>query len=824
MRVPLSWLREFAPIDLPAEAVADTLSNLGLVVESTEVVPAPYPGIVVARVLQTGPHPAADRIQLVQVDAGDGEALQICCGAFNMSAGDLVPLATLGTVMPDGLEIARRKMRGEWSNGMLCSASELGLPDTGEKGIFILTPALAPPGTPLAEALGLAADVVFDLEISPNRPDALSVAGVARDLAAALDLPFAMAEHRAPVDESLGRAEIDLQAGAEAACPQFTATVIDVPDGLTTPPWMARRLTLAGMRPISATVDASNYVMLELGRPNHAYDRSRLGGGGLRVRLAQPGEQLVTLDGVTRTLEPSDCVIADLEDRPQGLAGIMGGQEAGIESSSTTVVLEVAWFEPLAIARTGVRTGLFSEARARFERGVDPAGAERAVDRFVSLLPGARRGPLVVREAPELLPPSTVVELRTARVNLLLGTELGDAAVAGALQRLGFELVAGPPDGSRSEAGAGGAGVASFRVPSWRPDCTREVDLVEEVARLYGYRHLPRTIPPRPSAQVGLTAGQQGRRRVRDLLVGAGFSEAWTSAFASPQTLQRVGLEPAAGVTPVEVVNPLDQSHPWLRTSLVPGLVQAVRFNTDRQAGALRLFELGKVFAQPGSTRLAALAAAPADGLPAEDEHLAALAVGPEAGAELAARLWSVLAGGLRLASATLEAVAETDPGTWAAGSVLHAGRRAAIVVDGQRCGVLGELAPDVAVAGGLPGRPGLLLVDVAALVAGQRRDWAAQVPSRYPATDLDLAFVVPEAVPATTVGHQIGTAAGEMLESLALFDIWRGASLDPGTRSLAFRLRLRAEYRTLTDEEVAEVRTRVIAEVGRSSGGTLRA
>ncbi len=397
MRAPLSWLRDFTPVEGTPADIARTLSFLGLVVEGTEVVGAPLPGIVVARVLATRPHPSADRIQLVDVDLGDGEALQICCGAFNMKPGDLVPLATLGTVMPSGLEIGRRKLRGEWSNGMLCSAPELGLgPEGPEPAIYILPPALSPPGEAVAEALGLGPDVVFDLEISPNRSDCFSMAGVARDLAAALRLPFAVPVPPYVVAEGVPSANVSIDESATDLCGRFTGTVVECADGVKVPPFVVRRLTLAGMRSINPVVDVSNYVMLELGQPNHAYDIDHLGGRGLVVRRAIAGETIVTLDGTARSLTPQDCVIADGDGLAVGIAGIMGGASAEISPKTTTVLLEAANFNPQAIAATGKRLGLLSEARTRFERGVDPEVAGTAISRFVELLgpgPGAVRRP-----------------------------------------------------------------------------------------------------------------------------------------------------------------------------------------------------------------------------------------------------------------------------------------------------------------------------------------------------------------------------------------------------------------------------------------------
>ena len=795
MRVPLSWLREFAPIDAAPEDIAATFSNLGLVVEGMEVIEPGLDGIVVARVLDLRPHPDADRVQLVDVDAGDGEARQIVCGAFNMTAGDLVPLATLGTVMPSGMEIGRRKMRGEWSNGMLCSAAELGLPEQdGEKGIFLLASGAAAPGTPLRQALGLEADVVFDLEVSPNRPDAMSVAGVARDLAAALGVEFHLPVFTTPVE--LGVEQVPVAVAAADLCPRFTATVFE---GVTigpSPAWLARRLTLAGMRPISNVVDISNYVMLELGQPNHAYDLDRLPGRGLGVRRARPGEKLVTLDGVERRLESDDCLIVDGEDRPVGLGGIMGGASSEISDATTTIALEAAYFTPMAIARTGTRLGLHTEARSRFERGVDPGVINPAIDRFAALVAetaGGRRGPTVDVASPSYLPAPLPVAVRTARVNEVLGTSLTDADIARLLAPIGFS------------SSVAAAGVQTVTIPTWRPDSSREIDVIEEVARLHGYGNIARSLPPGVRSGGGLTTYQRQRRQVRDILAGAGVSEAWTTTFLGPGDLERAGLPGDA----VEVENPLDRSESLLRTSLIPGLLKAVRFNADRQAPDVRLFEMGHVFAPPAPD-------APVP-VPDEREDLAVVVAGAGADAVLATRIWSVLAAALRLEGVRLEAA--MVPG-------LHPTRAARLVVasTGEVLGAVGEIDPSSLAAYGISGRVGVVLAGMEALAGAPRRSSQARPVSRFPASDIDLAFVVADSVAAGDVAETLRAAGGELAESVTLFDVYRGPGVGEGRRSLAFHIRLRAMDHTLTEAEVAGARQAMIDAAVAAHGAELRA
>jgi phenylalanyl-tRNA synthetase beta chain len=807
MLAPLSWLRDYAPFDRPVEELAAALSDLGLVVEGVERVGQGLDGVVVARILDIRPHPNADKIRLVDVDAGDGEPLQIACGAWNMQVGDLVPLARIGAVLPGGMEIARRKMRGEWSNGMLCSPEEVGLAAVpGVDGLLILGPGSATAGQPMVDALG-GEDVVFDLDVSPNRPDALCMAGVARDLAAALGMPFAWPEGTPapgpataapPADPSVGSADVVVEAAD--LCPRFTATVLTGVRVGPSPAWLAQRLTRAGMRPIIGVVDVSNYVMLDVGQPNHAYDRDRLGGGGLLVRRARDGERLVTLDGATREVGPDDLLICDGAGTPVGVAGVMGGADSEIADTTATVLLEAAWFDPAAVARTGARLGLASEARHRFERGVDPEVTPRAVERFAQLLEaasggGVRRGPTLDVRSDADLPAAPRVRVRTDRVNLVLGTALGDADIAALLAPLGFAVE------------PAGAGVAEVTVPSWRPDTTREIDVIEEVARLHGYRNIARRVPT-GARRGGLTAYQRDRRRVRDALAGAGLDEAWTAAFLSAEDLRACGQPDfAAPGGAVAVTNPLDQAEPLLRPSRLPGLLRAVRFNADRQRPDAALFEIGRVFAPPRGG---------GDGppVPVEAERLAVVVAGAEAPA--AVRVWSVLAGALRLESVQL--VAATRAG-------LHPTRTASLLAPGEPAplGAVGEVDPEVLAAVGVAGRVAWLELDLDRLLHLPRAPAEARPVSRFPASDVDLALVVPEEVPAADVAATLRAATGALLEELALFDVFRGARLGAGRRSLGFRLRLRAPDRTLDDAELAATRSRAIEAVTAAHGAELR-
>ncbi|MCY3807663.1 MAG: phenylalanine--tRNA ligase subunit beta [bacterium] len=835
MKVLLSWLREFTPVEGPPESVAEDLSDLGLAVEDMVTFAAAPAGIVIARVAGLRPHPDADRIQLVDVDAGDGELRQVCCGAFNMAVGDLVPLATVGTTMPSGLEIGRRRMRGEASEGMLCSAAELAMGADAE-GIMIL-PAGLELGEDLTAALGVAGDVLFDLEVNPNRPDALSVVGVARDLAARRGLPFELPEPRVETTGAPAGESASVEILAPDLCGRFSVRLLRNASGARTPPRLARRLLALGMRPINFVVDLSNYVMLEIGQPSHAFDADLVPGGALGVRRAAEGEQVETLDGAVRTLTAGDGVIVDSSDVPIGIAGVMGGASTEISETTGTVLLEAAWWNPPDIARTSRRLGLRSEASARFEAGVDPEIAPWALERFAELAaPGG------VTLAPELvqarghLPPRPTVRVRTGRVNAILGTELTTAEMRACLAPIGFEIApateeappgTGPTSVIPAEAGIHSAADSSsvipaeagihpaadlsgspgtqpraysgevwdVTVPSWRLDSSTEIDVIEEVGRLRSYSRIARTVSKSPHPG-GLTARQRARRRVHEVLAGFGLMEAMPLPFLAPGDLERCDLPPD-GIT---VTNPLVAEESVMRTSLRPGLLKAVAYNAARRQPGVALFEVGHVHA-------------PGDGeLPIESDHLAVALAGREAPA--AAALWERF-------RRVIPFVATEVRNEATAG--LHPTRSAVLTAGGETVGVLGEIDPAVAESFGIDERVAWLECDLGRLLESHLDDPRYRQPSRFPSSDIDLAFVIDDATPAATVEAALRRAAGEALVTLRLFDVFRDADrLGPECRSVAWRLRLQAADRTLTDAEVGEIRAACIEAAG-STGAALR-
>ena len=795
MKVLLSWLREFAPgIDGDPAELADVLSALGLAVESMTVTGEVPDKVVVGRVLGLRPHPDADRIQLVDVDDGRGDAVQVCCGAFNMAVGDLVPLARVGAVLGDGIEIRQRAIRGQDSFGMCCSGAELGLSDDAD-GILILDDLLPDdgpvpePGTPLAEALGMRSDVLWDLEVGANRPDAMSVMGVARDLAAAVGADFTAPQWTPPASEEPAAGAISVEIVDPTLCGRFHARLLRGVTGAGSPAWMKRRLTALGMRPVNGIVDVSNYVMLELGQPSHAFDLAKLPGGRLRVRRAADGERIVTLDGMERTLAAGDGVIADGNDEPIGIAGIMGGRSTEIGPDTADVLMEMAWWDPPSVSRTAKRLNLSSEAATRFRRGADWGdNVERAADRFCQL--AAELGMTAAAGAVDEwgdLPDRSPLRVRAARINGLLGTDLDAAAIGGHLRSIGFEAA---PAG-------GGGGDLDVTVPTWRWDTSTETDMAEEVARLHGYDNIERTVP-RSSDAGSLSQYQQDRRLVRQVLVGAGCDETQPMPFLAPGDLAAAGL-PSEGIV---LTNPLDAGESVLRPSLLPGQLRAVSYNQRHFNPAVRFFEIGHVYLPPPEGRL----------LPDEPEYLAVTLASEEAPAATA--VLSVLAEALALPGLVLRA--EARPG-------LHPTRSAEVAVAGRSVGEVGEADPAVLERFGITGPVGWLQLDLTAVLGGPHGNRTYKPVSKYPPSDVDLAFAVPDEVAAAAVERSLRSGGGALLAEVELFDVYRGPGLPPGTRSLAYRLRFQAPDRTLTDAEVSRLRQSCIDRVAAKTAAPLR-
>ncbi len=809
MRAPLSWIRDFTPLDAPVDDVVSALNQLGLEVEGVEQPGAEITGVVSARVLNVERHPNADKLSLVDVTTGASET-RVVCGAPNVVAGMTVPYAPAGATLPGGFSLERRKIRGQVSDGMLCSAKELGLGED-HAGILDLDPATEL-GADVSQVLGLD-DVIFDLAITPNRPDAMCIVGVARELAAHFSLDFVVPEPVALADASVAD-DITVVVEDAVRCPRYLGRVARVTMG-PSPAWMAQRLVKAGMRPISNVVDVTNYVLLERNQPLHAFDLSRLSGRGIVVRLADDGETMTTLDGVERVLTHEDLLICDAERRPQAIAGIMGGSTSEVSDATTEILLESAYFERMGIARTSKRLKLRSESSARFERGIDPDAVARNAERAMGLLVDVA-GARIAADACDVYPAPVTrarVRLRASRVNAVLGTDLDAEDVWDSLAPLGIELEPAEPGGS--DASTPETAMVAL-VPTFRPDLDREIDLVEEVARRVGFDRIGRTLPD-THGQVGmLTARQQERRLVADALVGVGLSEAITLSLVAPSDLERAGA-PLDRV--VRATNPLRAEESVLRTAVLPGLLRAVAGNRAQGLGDVALFETGRVFLTPLGPGASA-----GDPLPDEPEHVALVLAGTVVRRPVEDDRPVDVYDAVDAVTAVVDALGIHDVTLEPANLAGHrAGHAARVLVDGHEAGTVGEVAPEVLAALGLeaPVVTAELVLDT--LLDAARRDRTFRAPSRYPASTVDLAFVFDERVAAADVARTVRAAVGDLLEDVRAFDVFRSDALGVGKRSLAFALRFRAPDRTLTDADVGALRQRAIDAVTAAHAGELR-
>ncbi|MFG2799055.1 phenylalanine--tRNA ligase subunit beta [Streptomyces pseudovenezuelae] len=832
MRVPLSWLREY--VDLPATEtgrdVQAKLVSAGLEVETVEHLGADLKGpLVVGQVLTIEELEGFKKpIRFCTVDVGQangtGEPQEIVCGARNFAVGDKVVVVLPGATLPGGFSISARKTYGKTSHGMICSGDELGMGDDGSHGIIVLPPETEV-GKDAIELLELV-DEVLDIAVTANRGDCLSIRGVAREAAIAYGLPLSdPALLDVPGPNAYG---YPVQVSDPLGCDRFTArTVTGLSPEARSPLWLQRRLQKVGMRPISLAVDVTNYVMMELGQPLHAYDRS-LVQGTIGVRRAEEGERIRTLDGVERKLHAEDLVITD-ERGPIGLAGVMGGADTEIadhaEAEGTTdVVIEAAHFDAVSIARTARRHKLSSEASRRFERGVDPqaaaAAAQRTVDLLVLLAGGTAEAGVTEVVAPSA--PHTI-SVPADHPDKVAGVSYGRETVVRRLQEVGCDVY--------------GQDELIVTVPSWRPDLQEINDLAEEVIRLEGYENLPSTLP-RPPAGRGLTHRQRLHRRAGRVLAGAGYVEAPNYPFVSEQVFDQLGLEaddPARRV--VRLTNPLNDEEPALRTSLLPGLLGALRRNDGRGSHDLALFETGLVFLPRAEQRVAAVL--PVDRRPTDEEIAELDAALPEqprhvaavlAGAREQAGWWgkgrpadwadAVEAGRLVAREAGAELVVRGGQyGPW------HPGRCAEFVVGDTVVGHAGELHPRVVKAFGLPPRTCAMELDLDALEAAG--DDTPQAPgiSTFPVATQDVALVVDKFVPHAEVEAALREGAGELLEAIRLFDVYENEEqLGDGRKSLAYALRFRAGDRTLTVDEASAARDAAVALAGERTGAVLRA
>jgi len=846
MRVPYSWLREYCDPGVPAAELAERLAMTGTEVERVASVgPPSADGFVVGRVLTAEKHPKADRLTVCTVDTGDGERT-IVCGAPNVAAGQTVPVALPGAVMPGGQEIGEAKLRGVRSAGMICAASELGVGESPD-GIMVLdengsgapyppisgekrTGSLAP-GTPLAEVLPVG-EAVLELEVTPNRVDCFGVYGVAREVHAISGAPLG-SEPWAEDAEAGGEGEVGDYASVTVEvpelCPRFTARVFtDVTIG-PSPRWLQARLAAAGQRPINNVVDITNYTMLLTAQPLHAFDLDKVPDGALTIRAAADGEKMTTLDGVERTFDAETVLVCDANG-PSGIAGIMGGATSEVSEDTTRVLLEVANWNGTNILRSSRELSLRSEASSRFEKQLHPElcmRAQRIASRLMVELCGAKLVPGTIDVAAEAPEPRQLI-LRGERVEGLLGMPIGQSDQVAYLERLGFGVEVASED------------LAVTVPPDRHYDVTREVDLIEEVARVHGLdEHLPSTLPAVVGQAGGLTREQRLRRRAEDAMRDLGFDEVAGWSFTDPGEAGRLrigGDDPRAN--PVVISNPLSEDQSVMRTTLLGSLLDIAQGNLARGADRVALFESGRVYlptAPPtGRYVKSDLTYRPVGGLagdfPGEREapdhephRIGALAVGPLAPASWRgggeAADFFALKGALEALAGQLGAELAFEP---VEEPFLHPGRAARVSAAGEAAGWLGEVHPlvcrewDVEAASGFE-------VDLAALVAAATAgEETFEDVTTFPAVNQDIAVVVPAELPAADLRAAVQAGGGELLRSAEVFDLYEGEQVGEGRKSIALRLEFRAVDRTLTDEEVAERRAAIEAELAKI-GGELR-
>jgi phenylalanyl-tRNA synthetase beta chain len=788
MKASISWLKSLCPTDLSVDEIVSLLTMAGLEVDGVEPAAKPFKNIVVGEVLAVSRHPDADKLNVCEVT--DGELIyQVVCGAANVRAGLKVPFARVGAVIGDDFKIKQAKLRGVESNGMLCGADELGLSD--ERDGLMELPDFFVTGSDFAELMSLP-DEVVEVDLTPNRGDCLSITGLARELGVLSQTPvkFVTCE---PVDPESDETH-DVYLSAPEGCPCYVGRVIENVDvSRPTPVWMVERLRRSGIRSIDAIVDITNYVMLELGQPMHAFDRDQLA-GAVDVRMANDGEQLVLLDGKTLTLTNDVLVIAD-QEKPLALAGIMGGEHSGISEKTTSVFVESAYFNPITIAGKARRYGLHTDASARFERGVDWNLAEHACQRATALMIqicGGTPGPVMITDNDQALPKMQVVELSNARIEQQLKIKLPSETIRQILEALGFrvEIVDG---GFRCVA------------PSWRFDVSIEQDLIEEIARIYGYNNLPISLPAQALTMASVPEADTPLMRLKHYLADQDIQEAITYSFVDPAMQAILG----DGIEGVRLANPIASNLAEMRRSLIPGLVEAVRYNVNRQAPRVRLFETGQCFVSQGdqldqSERLGIAIYGQSDPM-----HF---------GGDRVVDFFDLkgLIDGLGMINGGGELI-------WASSEhpALAPGQTANVSLNGKALGVVGRLHPKLARELDLP-KP-LFLADLAlpSLLCGQVT--AFKAISRYPRVLRDLAVVVDDGVGWQQIVDAVIGLSDPRIQSVELFDVYRGKGVPEGCQSLALSLSLQDPEKTLEDAAIQELVDQVVQVLREQTGAELR-
>ena len=827
MNVTLNWLKNYIDFEFSPSELADRLTMLGIEVESIKQLGAELEGVVVGSVTSIQPHPNADKLVLCQVDIGETEELQIVCGAPNAREGMLAPVATIGATLPIGLTIKRAKLRGEVSLGMLCSEKELGLSEDAA-GLMEL-PTDTPLGTSFSEALGLD-DVVFELEITPNRPDCLSLIGVAREIRAETGNALKLPQVDFNEDETDIREMTSVTIEAPDLCPRYAARVIRGVKVGQSPAWLQHQLESVGVGVINNIVDITNFVLMEYGQPLHAFDYHKLTENRIVVRRAAAGENITTLDEIARELTSDMLVIADAE-KPVALAGIMGGYDSEITETTCDVLLESAYFNPSSIRATTKALGISTEASYRFERGADPGVVLAALDRAAQLI-AELAGGSICKGIVDVYPgqqPLRRIQLRPERVNFILGTALEAAEMVQILRHLGFDIEESRPEvaptGTKKdrdpEVAPTEKSVFQVTAPTFRSDITREIDLIEEIARVYGYDNIPTTLPkgdipvpvPNPSTEV--------RKRIKYFLLAAGMMEAINYSFCDPNCFDKIRFTADNPLRDaLKLRNPLSPEMSVLRTTLIPSLLENAQHNRNHQIDTIALFEIGNVFIQDGGSSRSDLRIATL-----EPERVTGILAG-----QIGDGVYSnpyrepdfydikgLVEGILEVCGIVDYTLQKTDAPTF------HSGRNAAVLLDDRQLGTFGEAHPEVLENYDLPYKAYLFDFDMEALVDAAIFAKRFEPIPVYPKVERDLAIVVDKELLSDIPTGLIYATGGELVESVRLFDVYEGEQVPEGKKSLAYAITYHSATETLTDKAVNALHDKVVKRLNQELGAELR-
>ncbi|MFZ3171676.1 MAG: phenylalanine--tRNA ligase subunit beta [Carboxydocellales bacterium] len=807
MRVSYNWLQEYVDIKgVSPQELANRMTMCGVAVEHIDVLGAGIEQVVTGRIEGLVKHPDADKLQICQLNVGKGELLQIVTGASNVAVGQVVPVALVGAKLPSGMGIKKSKLRGVESYGMLCSGEELGiekklLPENQQEGILVLATD-TPLGVDAKVVLGLN-DVILELELTPNRADCLSMVGVAREVAAVLDSKFTppafdLVEEAEPIK---GKAKVKIK--DQELCSRYVAKLIKDVRIAPSPAWLQRRLQAAGVRPINNVVDVSNYVMLELGQPLHAFDYETLEAREIIVRRPAAGEELVSLDGQTRKLDEEMLIIADAKG-PVAIAGVMGGLATEVTAKTKHILIESAYFNGSSIRRTSRRLGLRSEASSRFEKGIDLGGCLQAAERAAQLLKELAGGSICqgAIDCRTVEIQEAIINLSFSRLNLYMGANIPKKKVAAILKSLQFEVEEG-------------AKTLVVKVPISRPDITLEEDLIEEVIRIYGYDKVPVTLPVEATTQGKKTTEQSLEELVKETMVSCGLTEVINLSFTSHQVMDTAQIAKDSSLRKAVVIqNPLSEEQGILRTTLLPGVLEVLRRNASRRVTDAAVYEVGRAFL-------------PLEGAVLPNEPLM-LAVGAMGYTEVN---WGqikipydfyFLKGVLetlleKLGIQTYQFIPETSNPTF------HPGRTAALKIGDQLVGLIGQVQPDVAENFELPLETCVLEMNLGLLMANANLQKAYKPLPKFPGVERDLAVVVAEAITAGKVREIIWANGGDLLQEVTLFDVFRGKQIEAGYKSLALAMKYQAQDRTLTDEEVNNLQVGIANALTREVGAELR-